>query len=66
MSKSSLTQVLVLYVPPWLPVELRHVMTLLCEVLNEHFLHITVSAYYRRNKDEKAGGGGQVSRVVLQ
>lgn len=37
-AESSLTQVLVLYVPAWFPVELGHVMTLLCEVLDEHFL----------------------------
>lgn len=52
-AKSSLTQVLVLYVPPWLPVELGHVMTLLCEVLDEHFLHIIVRAYYEKNRRKR-------------
>lgn len=42
-AESSLTQVLVLYVPAWFPVELGHVMTLLCEVLDEHFLRIILS-----------------------
>jgi hypothetical protein len=44
-SETLLTQVLVLYVPPWFPVELGHVMALLCEILDEHFLKITVSDY---------------------
>lgn len=50
-----LTQVLVLYVPPWFPVELGHVMALFCEILDKHFLIGTVSDLCR-------GSGWQLAK----